>query len=187
MDCSRSGNYTSACPFIQDRIDVGTVSYKEAIHAAFHPNALSLLQPRIDTLIQQFPGSLWKDECHQNRMEVMNYDLGYVYRRNTREYYAAMYLLTSNQPLFRRTYNCFCYKRIEFSYAALQGITAHNYTLFQAARRFCDDGKKINILDLMNPDTVDDESFRLIINAFLIVCFGLSALKLSKGEIDIGK
>lgn len=145
------------------------------------------MKPRLNQLIEEFPGSLWHDVCHQNRMETKNYDLGYVHGRNCNEYYAAMYLLTANQRIARRTMKCFCYKRIDFSKANLQGITTHNYTLFQAARRFCDDGKKISILDLMEPETVDDEAFQLIVNAFLIATFGLCALNLTKGDIDIGK
>lgn len=118
-------------------------------------------------------------------MEIKDYDLGYVHGRNSNEYYAAMYLLTSNARLTGRTRKCFCYKQIIFSHANLRRISPHNYTLFQAARRICDDGKKISILDLMDPEIVDDEAFKLIINALLIAAFGLSALKLPKGVMDI--
>lgn len=184
MKCQENRRYQIVCPYIRDRLEISTVSYKEAIYSAMPSNTLALLQPRIDNLIQAFPGSLWFDDAHKNRMEVLNYELGYVNGRNTRSYYATMFLLTANQPLYRRTANCFCYKRIEFSYAALQGINAHNYTLFQAARLLCDDDHKLRVHDLADPQVVDDEAFRLFINAFLIAMYGLRALNLTKGVID---
>ena len=42
---------------------------------------------------------------------------GYRRRRDTNAYYAAMYLLTSNDDIYRRTANCFCKDGIEFGYA----------------------------------------------------------------------
>ena len=167
----------------REQIKTGTVSYKDAVYAALKSNAVTLMQPRLDRLIREFSGTLWLDDSHQNHMECLNYDLGYVHGRNCNEYYAAMYLLTANQDIYRRTGNCYCYKKIIFSYAILAEITPHNYTLFHAARRICEDTKKISILDLMEPETVDDEAFKLIINAFLILTYGLCALKLNKGGI----
>ena len=42
---------------------------------------------------------------------------------------------------------------------------------------------KIKYLDLTNPEIVDDELLALVINALLIVRFGLRALKLKKGDL----
>ena len=44
---------------------------------------------------------------------------GYRRRRDTNAYYAAMYLLTSNDDIYRRTANCFCKDGIEFGYAVI--------------------------------------------------------------------
>lgn len=87
MNCDRNGRYLFVCPYIRDRLDISTVSYQEAITSAIPPDTLSLLQPRIDYLIQTFPGSLWNDNSHQNRMRILNYELGYVHGRNTKAYY----------------------------------------------------------------------------------------------------
>ena len=43
----------------------------------------------------------------------------YRRRRDTNAYYAAMYLLTSNDDIYRRTANCFCKDGIEFGYEQL--------------------------------------------------------------------
>ena len=55
---------------------------------------------------------------------------GYRRRRDTNAYYAAMYLLTSNDDVYRRTANCFCKDGIEFGYAVLKNTSPHNYALF---------------------------------------------------------
>ena len=49
-----------------------------------------------------------------------------------RDSYAAMYLLPSNDDIYRRTANCFCKDGIEFGYAVLKSTSPHNYALFMA-------------------------------------------------------
>ena len=100
---------------------------------------------------------------------------GYRRRRDTAKYYAAMYLLTANEDLYRRTANCFCRHGIEFDYAVLREITLHNYALFMAARSICTGSKDITLADLADPEIIDTEAFRLIINAVLIARYGLDA------------
>ena len=66
-----------------------------------------LLAPRLRVLITCFPGSLWKDERHQERMEYAKARLGYYRRRDNPAFYAALFLLTSSAELWKRTANCF--------------------------------------------------------------------------------
>ena len=156
----------SICPYIKERIEAGVVTYEEAVLAIIPAGAKMKL--RLDQ--------------HKNRMDYMNYQLGYVRKRNTPRYYAAMFLLTANDPLCRRTSNCFYHGGVEFDYASLKGIGPHNYALFQAARGIYSDAKGITPADVADPEVVDDETFRLIINGLLIAKFGLCALKLKKGD-----
>ena len=60
-----------------------------------------LLAPRLRVLITCFPGSLWKDERHQERMEYAKARLGYYRRRDTPAFYAALFLLTSSAELWK--------------------------------------------------------------------------------------
>ena len=94
-----------------------------------------------------------------------------------------MYLLTSNLPLHTRTEDCYSYKGIDFRSVNTKGISVRNYPLFQTARRLYSGETKIKYLDLTNPETVDDALLALIVNALLIVRFGLRALKLTKGDL----
>lgn len=168
------------CPYIKERIETGVVTYEEAVLATIPLGAK--MRFRLRSLIEHYPGHFWFDDRHKNRMDYMNYQLGYLRKRNTNRYYAAMFLLTSDDLLCQRTSNCFYHGGIEFEYATLKGIGPHNYALFQAARGIYSDAKGITPADLADPEVVDDKTFRLIINGLLIAKFGLCALKLKKGE-----
>ena len=103
---------------------------------------------------------------------------GYRRRRDTNAYYAAMYLLTSNDDIYRRTANCFCKDGIEFGYAVLKNTSPHNYALFMAARDLCDKTEAVTMADLAEPEVIDPEALRLIVNATLIARYGLAAFQI---------
>ena len=91
-----------------------------------------------------------------------------------------MFLLTSNQALFNRTGNCFYRSGIEFGYATLGGMSAHNQALYTAAKGLRN-ARGITEAELADSNQIDDEAFRLIINAMLIAKYGTDVFKL-KGE-----
>ena len=106
------------CPWLAERIEAGVVGYREAVLETF-PHERRLFQ-RLNLLIKHYPGSLWSNEQHERRMQYQCAVQGYRRRRDTNAYYAAMYLLTSNDDIYRRTANCFCKDGIEFGYAVLE-------------------------------------------------------------------
>lgn len=116
------------CPWLAERIEAGVVGYREAVLETF-PHERRLFQ-RLNLLIKHYPGSLWSNEQHERRMQYQCAVQGYRRRRDTNAYYAAMYLLTSNDDIYRRTANCFCKDGIEFGYAVLKNTSPHNYALF---------------------------------------------------------
>ena len=63
---------------------------------------------RFKLLIKHFHGSLWSNEQHERRMQFERAVQKYRRSRDTNAYYAAMYLLTANDDIHRRTANCFC-------------------------------------------------------------------------------
>ena len=120
------------------------------------------------------------DNRHRFRMEFLNTQLGYVPGRNTPAYYAAMYLLTSNEIIYWRMANCFCRNGLDFRYAILRGITTYNYALYRAALALTTDRQGVIVSELDDTELIEDEVFRLIINAMLIARYGLTAMKLTK-------
>ena len=134
------------CPWLAERIEAGVVGYREAVLETF-PHERRLFQ-RLNLLIKHYPGSLWSNEQHERRMQYQCAVQGYRRRRDTNAYYTAMYLLTSNDDIYRRTANCFCKDGIEFGYAVLKSTSPHNYALFMAARDLCDKTEAVTMADL---------------------------------------
>lgn len=164
------------CPWLAERIEAGVVGYREAITETFpHDRRLSL---RLNLLIKHFPGILWGNAQHQRRMEFERAVQKYRRSRDTSAYYAAMYLLTANDDIYRRTANCFCRHGIEFGYAVLKNISPHNYALFMAARDLYEKTESITMADLAEPEIIDPEALRLIVNATLIARYGLAAFQI---------
>ena len=164
------------CPWLAERIEAGVVGYREAVLETF-PHERRLFQ-RLNLLIKHYPGSLWSNEQHERRMQYQRTVQGYRRRRDTNAYYAAMYLLTSNDDIYRRTANCFCKHGIEFGYAVLKNTSPHNYALFMAARDLCDKTEAVTMADLAEPEVIDPEALRLIANATLITRYGLAAFQI---------
>ena len=166
----------TSCPWLAERIEAGVVGYREAVMETFPRDRR--LSSRLNLLIKHYPGSLWSNEQHERRMQYQCAVQGYRRRRDTNAYYAAMYLLTSNDDIYRRTVNCFCKDGIEFGYAVLKNTSPHNYALFMAARDLCDKMEAVTMADLAEPEVIDPEALRLIVNATLIARYGLAAFQI---------
>ena len=166
----------TSCLWLAERIEAGVVGYREAVLETF-PHERRLFQ-RLNLLIKHYPGSLWSNEQHERRMQYQCAVQGYRRRRDTNAYYAAMYLLTSNDDIYRRTANCFCKDGIEFGYAVLKNTSPHNYALFMAARDLCDKTEAVTMADLAEPEVIDPEALCLIVNATLIARYGLAAFQI---------
>ena len=78
--------------------------YKENVEAALDLFENDKIQIRIKYMIRTFPASLWNSEKHRRNMSELDYLLGFYHSRNTRHYYAAMYLMTVNDDLIERTF-----------------------------------------------------------------------------------
>ena len=58
----------------------------------------------------------------------------------------------------------------------LGGISPHDYALFSAAKGLYHGAGRPVAMDLADPDIVDAEAFRIIVNATLIARYGLPVL-----------
>lgn len=101
-----------SCPCLAERMEAGTVGYAEAVAELFPYRPR--LTARIMRLTERFPGTMWQDDAHRKRMETLRLLLGCRKERDTPEFFAALYLLTSNKELADRTFNCFFRGGIDF-------------------------------------------------------------------------
>ena len=172
------------CPWLNERIEAGVISYQEAVDESFIER--SPLRMRIKIVIGFYDKSFWKDEAHFRRFQRAQAVLGYYRRRNTNAYYAALFLLTSNEDLFLRVIDCFSRKSINFGNAKLRNISPENYALYKIAKSLYTESAEVGVDELADPELVNTESFHLVINAMLIYRYGLSALLLKSEDKDNG-
>lgn len=71
--------------------------------------------------------------------------------------------------------------------AILRGISPHNYALYRAAVGLFTERRGVTLSEMADRELVDDDAFRLIINAMLIARYGIAAMKLKKEETSHDK
>ena len=173
----KTGCKKAHCPYLAERMEAGSVGYTEALLESFPTN--SPFRWRLRLLADRFDGTLWHNEKHPRRVETQKAVCGYSGAKDTPEYYAAMYLLTSDTDIYRRSVQCFSRSGLDFSRIRLRGASAHAYTIIAAAKSICTGSGQITDADLANPEVVGIEAFTLIVHALLIVRYGLDALKIT--------
>ena len=99
-------------------------------------------------------------------------------KRDTPRFFAALYLLTANEDIWRRAYNAFSVEGITPEYIRLCGISVPNYALVQAAKSIYLNTDHFTVEDLEDPEAVITDAFRLIVNAVLIARYGREVLKI---------
>jgi len=185
VDCSlcteykkKTGCAAHGCSWLSERIEAGAVSYAEAVRETFskYPDP----HFRMNLLVRLFPGTFWMDERHKKRMDYMKALLGFRRKRDISKFFAAMYLITANEDIYKCAANCLYKKGFDYTFARMKGISTHNYTLFMAVRGIYENTDGLTIADLSDPYVVDPEAFRLIVNAILIARYGTSAFKLGR-------
>ena len=105
VDCKLCTEYVKkfgctacGCPWMAERIEAGVVNYAEVVRQMFPHD--KRLMARLEPLIRDFPGMLWKDERHRQRMEGVKIHLGHSKRRDTPAFFAVMFLFTSDEDIY---------------------------------------------------------------------------------------
>ena len=172
------------CPWIKERIEAGVIGYREAVNESFAEQ--TPLRDRVKLVMACYDNSFWRDDAHKRRFQIAQAIFGYYRSRNTPAYYAALYLLTSDEELFLRLADCFTRTRIDFRYTCLQGISPELYALYKTAKCLYTQSAEVGVDELADPELFRLSDFRLAVNAMLIVRYGLSAVYMRHGEMDYG-
>ena len=91
-----------------------------------------------------------------------------------------MYLLTSDNDVYRRAAQCFTKRTIDFRKIQTRGASHHAYAVIAAARSIYDGTEQVTAADLAIPEVIPLSAFRLIIHALLVARYGLDVLKITK-------
>ncbi len=159
--------------------------FKELIAKGIHFTDVELTT-RLVGMVMTHSNYLWLNKKHRMNMSETDYLLGFHQHRNTNAYYAAIYLMVSNQDLVERCRWCVSKEGIDFSMLRLSGISPQNYALLMAAKEIYTGKEYFTEQDLANPEIIDINTFRLIITSKLIKQFGVNILKDKNGGEYIG-
>ena len=173
----------NGCPWLNERIEAGVIGYAEALDETFLEFAP--LRRRVK-LVSACSHSFWKDEQHRQRFAAAQAILGIYRKRNTPAYYAALYLLTSDDSLFRRTADCVRKKKIDFRFANVRNMTVSQYALYKTAKSLYNESSEVSIDEFADPSLFGLEEFKTAVNAMLISRYGLSAVYLSHEGVNSG-
>lgn len=165
--------YQRHCP---ERAGGALVCYGETI--TDNVLTVSAIRHRLAYMVSIFPGTMWRDGGHEGRMESVRYFSRFDERYGTNAYYAAVYLLTSDIDLYRRTMSCYTPTGICFERARRSGISIQNYDLLGAAKTIYYGVPDLTLDDLANYEIIGTETFQLIANALLIVRYGPEILQI---------
>ena len=159
------------------------VSYAAAVRELFGALHVLELRWRLEWLIKGYNGSFWLNTEHEFNTRLLLRSVGYQAWRNPR-FFAALYLLGSNRALLKRAWNACLPGGFEPGYMVMRGVSAHDYTLIQAAKAISGNGAEPALEDLADAEVVDDTAFRLIVNALLIANYGTDVLKLGGTDLE---
>lgn len=174
----------AGCPWLAERIEAGTVSYAGMILKLFARVKHAELVRRLGQLVLNFRGSLWLNAEHEFNTRRLLQSVGYGAWRDPR-YFAALYLIGSNRTLLKRGWNACLPQRFIPEYIWLYGISPHDYALVTAAKTIlgvADFEEAMPAELLADTEVIDDEAFRLIVNALLIANYGPAVLKTGGGS-----
>ena len=172
----------AGCPWLAERIEAGVVSYASAVRELFGGVSDEAFIQRLGSLVLHFRGSFWLNREHEFNTRLLLRSVGYEAWKNPR-FFASLYLFGSNRALLKRAWNACLPQGFEPGYMVMRGVSAHDYTLIQAAKAITGCGSGLELEDLADAEIVDDAAFRLIINALLIANYGSDVLKLGGTEI----
>lgn len=180
-DYSRHGCTNEGCPWLAERIEAGDVSYTEILVTTFAKCMSSNFRTHLCELIDDAPESFWVDDPHRNRFERLHTVLGYNKKRDTNRFIALLYLFTADENLFVRCGRCINRGGVEFSTVKLRGIETSDYILYRTAKSIYTCLDDFNLEDLEDSDN-RDFSFRFIINALLIVRYGIAITRIKNNK-----
>lgn len=92
-------------------------------------------------------------------------------------YAAAVFLLTSDAFLWKKSKDCIGQSSIRFNDIRIHGVDLDGYAIFHTARDLYHGTDHIAISELSDPELINNKLLRLIINAFLVRRHGISVIR----------
>lgn len=167
----------SICPWLQERLDSGVVSYAELMLSLLDNPHCPIDCRRMAELLDSYPGTLWSSNGHQMNYRFLegNVPLG---RPDTNRLLAVAYLLSATPGLLQVSKSCLTVaKGNSQSLPGTEGLSQSELTMLSAAFNLITQSECSSITELLSCEHTDLFSTRHIAHALLIVQYGSGVLK----------
>ena len=172
------------CDFLSERLEAGAVSYPDLVLSVFCGIPLEIFQNRLKNIIDESEGTkmFYKGTEHKRKFKQELTMISGRLTVITPAFLAALFLLTSDNKVWNRTYQSVRTDEIDFKDVQLRGISSREYALFKAAQDIYSGTNHLTIDDITNSEIIDDNLLHLITNALLVRRYGRDVLKLYRNE-----
>ena len=159
------------CVCFEERLTAGCWTHgelAERLTADIHHMGL---YNRVRVLLPPQTASPFTDEAHRRRTASVTAGMN----REPAPFAAAVFLLSADLSLWRRTRQGISGAAVDFGRADIRGVGQDGLTLLQTAKDLYRGGCRLTPDKLCDPQAIGDKLFRLIISAFVIRRYGLPA------------
>lgn len=168
-----------ACPWLQERLQAGVVSYAELLLSLLDDPACPVDCRRMAELLESSPNSLWSSDIHQKNYRWLESNIP-LCRSDTNKRLASAYLLSSTPGLIQFAKSCTVTRMFgRLSETITDHLSDPELTMLVAALNLLTQAESPTLSSLLSPDRVDMFSTRHIAHALLIARFGSDVLKVT--------
>lgn len=182
MEYRRGGCTEAVCPWLDERVEAGAVTYTSLAAAFYREWRETELGERIRELLHGKRSIAYHDPGHAGRLAL--YTLFLARRQRDNRALAAMYLLTATETLRRCAIpRVFDLWGIDIrDWRAMRTLSEQEYVLYQAAKGIWLNQRTISVPELCDRELVEDKTLSLILDALLIAHYGKAMLAFDRLE-----
>ncbi len=169
---------SAGCICLPELIAAGCVSYEELLRLFLSEIQLQTFASRIEKLLKESEANpmFFRNAEHRKRFQSLRRSALFPLINLSEAYAAAVFLLTSDDFLWKQSKDFINQSCIRFKDIRIHGVDLDGYAIFHIARDLYHGTDHIAISELSDPELINDKLLRLIINAFLIRRHGIAAV-----------
>ena len=137
------------------------------------------LDKRIIKLREKFAGEVFETNEHVHNFYQECAKRKISFANCNEKFIAVIFIFASTDERLERYYKCIVDQKIDFGRADLTSIHISDYAAYQAARTIYTERTHIYVDELADESLIDDKTFVLIVNSFLIAKHGTEVLRMA--------
>ena len=170
----------AACICFIERLFTGCVPYEELLCLILAEIDSAALAKRVKSIlpVNKTRNEFFLNPAHRKRFENLLRSTELPLVSISPAYVSAIFLLAADDLLFRSAARYIHPTTVNFDSIDIKGMDFDSYTIFQTAKDLYRGILRITLSQLKDPELIDDELFRLIINSFIVRRYGMRAIKI---------